>query len=58
MAPAGAVFSGKTAAWLHGLPMDPCNPIEMIVPVAPARQVGRPAYGHTRHRNRRCRGRG
>lgn len=34
-APRGAVFSGKTAAWLHGLSVDPCNPIEMIVPIEP-----------------------
>jgi hypothetical protein len=32
-APAGAVFSGKTAAWLHGLELEPCDPIEMIVPI-------------------------
>jgi hypothetical protein len=27
------VFSGKTAAWLHGLKLEPCDPIEMIVPI-------------------------
>jgi hypothetical protein len=27
------VFSGKTAAWLHGLEIEPCDPIEMIVPI-------------------------
>ena len=54
IAPAGAVFSGKTAAWLHGLPMDPCNPIEMTVPVVPARQRRRPSGGQTRHRRRLC----
>jgi hypothetical protein len=27
------VFSGKTAAWLHGLELEPCDPIEMIVPI-------------------------
>ena len=32
LAPPGAVFSGKTAAWLHGLEIEPCNPIEMTVP--------------------------
>jgi hypothetical protein len=35
LAPAGAVFSGKTAAWLHGLEIEPCDPIEMIVPIEP-----------------------
>src|SRR5712692_9191848 len=27
-----AAFSGKTAAWLHGLDATPCDPIEAIVP--------------------------
>jgi hypothetical protein len=47
-APEGAVFSGKTAAWLHGLELEPCDPIEMIVPRryrsrhrAAAQRVGR-----------------
>ena len=35
LAPPGAVFSGKTAAWLHGLEIEPCDPIEMIVPITP-----------------------
>lgn len=35
VAPSGAVFSGKTAAWLHGLEIEPCDPIEMIVPTEP-----------------------
>ena len=30
--PATAVFTGPTAAWLHGLDMTPCNPIEAAVP--------------------------
>lgn len=30
--PAGAAFSGLTAAWLHGLDVTPCDPIEVIVP--------------------------
>jgi very-short-patch-repair endonuclease len=30
--PAGAAFSGMTAAWLHGLDVDPCNPIEVTIP--------------------------
>lgn len=30
--PAEAVFSGRTAAWIHGLDVDPCNPIEATVP--------------------------
>jgi very-short-patch-repair endonuclease len=28
--PASAAFSGKTAAWLHGLDVEPCDPIETI----------------------------
>jgi uncharacterized protein DUF559 len=30
--PDGAVFTGPTAAWLHGLDMAPCSPIEAAVP--------------------------
>ncbi len=30
--PASAAFSGRTAAWLHGLEIAPCDPIEMILP--------------------------
>lgn len=30
--PAQAVFSGLTAAWLHGLDVDPIDPIEFTVP--------------------------
>lgn len=30
--PAGAAFSGMTAAWLHGIDVKPCNPIEATVP--------------------------
>jgi len=30
--PARAVFSGLTAAWLHGVDVDPCTPIEFTVP--------------------------
>jgi hypothetical protein len=29
---ASAVFSGQTAAWLHGLDVPPCEPIEAILP--------------------------
>jgi very-short-patch-repair endonuclease len=29
---AGAAFSGRTAAWLHGLDMTPCDPIEVTIP--------------------------
>jgi very-short-patch-repair endonuclease len=32
--PEGAVFSGNTAGWLHGLDVDPCDPIEVTVPTA------------------------
>jgi very-short-patch-repair endonuclease len=30
--PSGAAFSGLTAAWLHGLDVRPCNPIEVTIP--------------------------
>ncbi|HEV1992141.1 MAG TPA: DUF559 domain-containing protein, partial [Candidatus Dormibacteraeota bacterium] len=30
--PPGAAFSGSTAAWLHGLDVEPCNPIEVTIP--------------------------
>ena len=30
--PPGAAFSGMTAAWLHGLDVGPCDPIEATVP--------------------------
>ena len=30
--PAGAAFSGLTAAWLNGLDVEPCSPIEATVP--------------------------
>lgn len=30
--PAGAAFSGRTAAWLHGLDLPPCDPIEVTIP--------------------------
>ena len=30
--PAGAAFSGRTAAWLHGLDLEPCDPIEVTIP--------------------------
>jgi very-short-patch-repair endonuclease len=29
--PDGTIFAGATAAWLHGLDLDPLNPIEVIV---------------------------
>src|SRR5262245_43689321 len=34
--PPGVAFSGLTAAWLHGLDVEPCDPIEVTAP-APAR---------------------
>jgi hypothetical protein len=37
--PIGAVFSGRTAAWLHGLELAPCDPIEVTLP--PARLMSR-----------------
>jgi very-short-patch-repair endonuclease len=30
--PFGAAFSGRTAAWLHGLDLPPCDPIEVTMP--------------------------
>ena len=30
--PRGGLFSGRTAAWLHGLDLAPCNPIEVTLP--------------------------
>ena len=30
--PPGAAFSGRTAAWLHGLDVPPCDPIEITIP--------------------------
>jgi hypothetical protein len=30
--PPGAAFSGRTAGWLHGLDLPPCEPIEVTVP--------------------------
>ena len=30
--PVSAAFAGKTAAWLYGLDVAPCDPIEMILP--------------------------
>ncbi|HEY1420935.1 MAG TPA: DUF559 domain-containing protein [Candidatus Dormibacteraeota bacterium] len=32
--PGDAVFSGRTAAWLHGLDVAPCSPIEVTVPIS------------------------
>jgi very-short-patch-repair endonuclease len=32
--PPGAAFSGTTAAWLHGLDLPPCEPIEVTIPGA------------------------
>ena len=37
--PCDAAFSGRTAAWLHGLDLPPCDPIEVTIP--PARMVSR-----------------
>jgi len=32
--PPGAAFSDRTAAWLHGLDVPPCDPVEVTVPHA------------------------
>ncbi len=34
--PTSAVFSGLTAAWLHGIDVQPCDPIEVTVPALAA----------------------
>jgi very-short-patch-repair endonuclease len=31
--PATAIFSGRTAAWLHGLDLPPCKPVEVTLPL-------------------------
>ena len=40
--PAGAAFSGPTAAWLHGLDLPPCDPIEATIPepIGSSRRAG------------------
>jgi uncharacterized protein DUF559 len=40
--PSGAAFSGRTAAWLHGLDLAPCDPIEITIPepVGSGRRAG------------------
>jgi very-short-patch-repair endonuclease len=40
--PAGAAFSGWTSAWLHGLDVPPCDPIEVTIPdpVGSGRRAG------------------
>src|SRR5262249_57625386 len=30
--PAAAAFSGQTAAWLHGLELPPCDPLQAPIP--------------------------
>jgi len=30
--PPAATFSGRTAAWLHGIDVEPCDPIEVTIP--------------------------
>jgi very-short-patch-repair endonuclease len=30
--PPGAAFSGRTASWLHGLDVAPCEPVEVTIP--------------------------
>jgi hypothetical protein len=32
--PATAIFSGRTAAWLHGLDLPPCKPVEVTLPLS------------------------
>src|SRR5882672_9611825 len=39
--PSGAVFSGRTAAWLHGLDVAPCDPIEATGPMARLSEIER-----------------
>lgn len=42
--PAGAAFSGWTAAWLHGLDVAPCDPIEVTIPAPFASRRRNGAY--------------
>lgn len=44
--PTGAAFSGSTAAWLHGLDLAPCDPVEITVPrnVGVAALAGLPVH--------------
>jgi len=35
--PPGAAFSGRTAGWLHGLDLEPCQPVDVTVP--PGRSI-------------------
>src|SRR5438477_57632 len=30
--PSSAAFSGSTAAWLHGIDIEPCDPVEVTIP--------------------------
>jgi hypothetical protein len=32
--PRETIFAGATAAWLHGLDLDPANPVEIVVPLS------------------------
>ena len=32
--PTGAALAGRSAGWLHGLDLPPCDPIEVIAPIA------------------------
>src|SRR5258708_35017738 len=47
--PRTAVFSGRTAAWLHGLDLPPCEPVEVTVPLgcSTSRLVGVAVRGST-----------
>jgi hypothetical protein len=45
--PASAAFSGKTAAWLHGLDVAPCDPIETILQVDSSEVVVRRGFRTT-----------
>lgn len=45
--PASAAFTGKTAAWLHGLDVAPCDPIETIKQPAPGDVVVRRGFRTT-----------
>jgi very-short-patch-repair endonuclease len=40
--PTGAAFSGQTAAWLHGLDVEPCAPVSVIVPLGSTLNRGAP----------------
>ena len=58
--PAGAAFSGRSAAWLHGLDLPPCDPVEVTIPepVGSSRRAGASVRRHVLAREEVVRRRG